>query len=169
MVRFLNNLQQRIESLKAGAIAGCAFSGAYLLAMAVNSLILAQQFSLFHSLRVNSLEEWLVRGATAGLCGFLFGVTYRYIIRDDHNPHLRSGAVFAFGLVRGFALVDLETNLLSNFGNLAILGLESLWGFAVARLALDFFLARQWLQPFRTDEEYKIVLSSFPTKEPVKK
>lgn len=35
---------------------------------------------------------------------FLFGPVWRYAVREDlENPHLRSGVVGAFGIVRGLS------------------------------------------------------------------
>ena len=94
--------------------------------------------------------------AIAGASGFLFGVTYRYVIRRDRNPHLNSGAVLAFGLVRGLAQVDTTlggvldgtTSVLT----LVVMVLESIVLFAVAGRMLDWAMARDWIKPFEGDQ-----------------
>lgn len=135
-------LTERIESLKAGGIAGSAFSVAY------GVCALANQ-----SLGINPQESW-IKAAIALLSGFLFGVTYRYIIRTDSNPHLKDGAVLAFGLVRGGGIAEntdhlFEHGFLVDHGFLvSVLLIEGLICFAIARSCLDLALFRQWLKPF---------------------
>jgi len=129
-------LKERIESLKAGGIAGTAFGITYGLSVLANQ-----------ALGLNSAET-LIKLAIALLSGFLFGVTYRYIIRTDSNSHLKEGAILAFGLVRGGGLAEMTDPLLDNGVFLAIVLLEGLIGFAIARFCLDIALARQWLKPF---------------------
>ncbi|NET97303.1 MAG: hypothetical protein F6K05_31050, partial [Okeania sp. SIO1H2] len=104
MVKYSSNFTfaERIESLKAGTIAGISLfltSGAIAFG---NSLFLAHKFELLADLEIIALGwNFLFQCAIAFISGFLFGVTYRYIIRQDSNPHLKSGAVVAFGSVRG--------------------------------------------------------------------
>ena len=129
-------LKERIESLKAGGIAGTAFGITYGLSVLANQ-----------ALGLNSAET-LIKLAIALLSGFLFGVTYRYIIRTDSNSHLKEGAILAFGLVRGGGLAEMTDPLLDNGVFLAIVLLEGIIGFAIARFCLDIALARQWLKPF---------------------
>ena len=129
-------LKERIESLKAGGIAGTAFGITYGLSVLVN-----RTFGL-------NTEETLIKLAIALLSGFLFGVTYRYIIRTDSNSHLKEGAILAFGLVRGGGLAEMTDPLLDNGVFLAIVLLEGIIGFAIARFCLDIALTRQWLKPF---------------------
>ena len=129
-------LKERIESLKAGGIAGTAFGITYGLSVLVN-----RTFGL-------NTEETLIKLAIALLSGFLFGVTYRYIIRTDSNSHLKEGAILAFGLVRGGGLAEMTEPLVDNGVLLAIVLLEGMIGFAIARFCLDIALARQWLKPF---------------------
>ena len=129
-------LKERIESLKAGGIAGTAFVITYGLSVLAN-----QALGL-------KTEETLVKLAIALLSGFLFGVTYRYIIRTDSNSHLKEGAILAFGLVRGGGLAEMTDPLVDNGVFLAIVLLEGIIGFAIARFCLDIALARQWLKPF---------------------
>jgi hypothetical protein len=68
-------------------------------------------------------------------------MTYRYIIRTDRNHHLKSGAVLAFGLVRGLAQVEVTDFALDRLLLNGVLVVESLLVFAIARYALDYALA----------------------------
>lgn len=135
---------ERIESLKAGTLAALSVSLAYGIVLLSNSLVLAE-------LQVTNGVNFLVRMAIAWLSGFLFGVTYRYIIRDDSNPHLKTGAVFAFGLVRGLAQVDVGLNLPDTFWSFVLMGGESILLFAIARLTLDFAISNSWVKPFKSN------------------
>jgi hypothetical protein len=133
---------ERIESVKAGSLSGITAGIAYG--------------------TIDSLDRWLLGGyspqlislglevAIAIATGFLFGVTYRYIIRTDRNSHLNSGAVLAFGLVRGLARVDVggldSLQLLAN----GLVVLESVLLFAIARATIDYALSVQWIAPFKS-------------------
>jgi hypothetical protein len=146
-------LAERLESVKAGLVGALTASllfGALLLLQGWLSLRFAPLAALL--LSADSLRL-LMGGAIAALSGFLFGITYRYIIRQDQNPHLKDGAVLAFGLVRGLALVEgilhepialLPSALLP----LVLLVTESLLLFAGIRLVLDSALAGGWVKPF---------------------
>ncbi|MCW6035830.1 hypothetical protein K4A83_06025 [Spirulina subsalsa FACHB-351] len=132
---------ERRESLKAGFLGAVSFS-----AMAVG-------IALLHSFWFGALVwdlTWLVKGAIALLSGFLFGVTYRYIIRTDQNSHLKDGAVLAFGLVRAGAGIEIEARFTDSFALFIVLGVESVFCFLIARLALDLALNQQWLKPFKS-------------------
>lgn len=137
----MSNLE-RIESIKAGVISAFAFTIAYLLATLVNSL----SFSVVVVLVGVSP---LLKVAIAFLNGFLFGITYRYIIRNEQNSHLKDGAVLAFGLVRGLAPIEVGSFLLDDFWLLSLLGVESIICFAIARLSLDLAFERSWVKPFK--------------------
>lgn len=143
------NLAERIESLKAGTLAALAVCVAFAAIALVNSQVLATQFVNLASLQVSSIDlTLLISGAIAILAGFLFGVTYRYVIREDQNPHLKSGAVLAFGLVRGLAQVDVGFNLQGTLWPFGVLAVESILLFAIARFALDAAIRQSWVRPF---------------------
>lgn len=142
------SLTERIESLKAGTLAAISFMLAYAIAMLFNSLILAVRFEKLARLQATLEIDLLVKVAIALLSGFLFGVTYRYIVRGDRNSHLKDGAVLAFSLVRGFAPVEVSDDLIQNAWVLSLVGIESLFCFAIARLLLDLALDRYWIKPF---------------------
>ncbi|MFM7575379.1 MAG: hypothetical protein ACKO5Q_00325 [Microcystaceae cyanobacterium] len=130
--------QERLESVKAGAWAAIAFTGSYGLAV-----------SLHHLFKLPMPETTLFHWGSSLLSGFLFGVTYRYIVRNDPNPHLRDGAVLAFTLVRSGGFLTALSQPLTQGVSLSIGLGESLMGFAIARSCLDLALARHWVKPFR--------------------
>jgi len=129
---------ERIESVKAGILTAVTFGAVYIVVLLVNRFISAVPVSVGIDLSI--------KVAIALLNGFLFGVTYRYIIRSDRNSHLKDGAVLAFGLVRGLATAEISNNLLQNVWILSLISFESLFCFAIARLALDFALTRAWIK-----------------------
>jgi hypothetical protein len=139
---------ERIESLKAGVFAAASFTLAYGVVLLVDELILAVSFQEISQLQFSLGIDLSVKMAIAFLNGFLFGVTYRYIIRGDRNSHLKDGAVLAFGLVRGCAPLQLSHILDRDILLLAILLIESLICFATARFTLDLALHRGFLKPF---------------------
>ena len=146
------NLAERIESLKAGTLAALSVCVAFAAIALVNSQVLATQFASFASLQIVSIDaNLLMSGAIAILAGFLFGFTYRYVIREDHNPHLKSGAVLAFGLVRGLAQVDVGFSLQGTLWPFGLLAIESVCLFAIARFTLDFAIQQNWVKRFNSN------------------
>ncbi|CAK9226994.1 unnamed protein product [Sphagnum troendelagicum] len=92
----------------------------------------------------------------------LFGVTYRYIIRRDlGNLQLKSGAVAAFGLVRGIGQID-ATQALVGFSETGIDKVltaaleagESMIIFAFAALAVDYCLRERLVSPFPSQKPH---------------
>jgi hypothetical protein len=102
----------------------------------------------FTSLQDNiSLDiDGLLRLAIAAMSGFLFAVTYRYIIRNDDNSHLKDGAVLAFGIVRCLALWEGNSHWQEEFYSLTILSGESIFGFALVRFCLDWLIFKGCLK-----------------------
>ena len=141
-------VSERIESVKAGLVTAIAFTIADLIAILLNNLLFEPWGIDFSALKVSSALDSLVTIATALVSGFLFGVTYRYIIRNDRNSHLKDGAVMAFGLVRGLTLLEATVNKSEQFWSLAILIIEAIIAFAIARYCLDFALLRKFIKPF---------------------
>lgn len=143
---------ERLESLKAGTIAGISLFLTFSAIACANSLILAQRFESLADLEIIALDwDVLFQVAIAFISGFLFGVTYRYIIRQDSNPHLKSGAVVAFGSVRGLGQIDVGLSSGATYVDLwplMILGIESVVMFAVAGLVLDWTINQNWIKPF---------------------
>ncbi|HBB35975.1 MAG TPA: hypothetical protein DDZ80_30125 [Cyanobacteria bacterium UBA8803] len=141
---------ERIESLKAGILGALSLALAYGAIALGNALVLAKQFDVFREVLVTAGVNLLVRIAIASLSGFLFGVTYRYIIRDEENPQLKAGAVLAFGLVRGLAPAEGYQYIPDTFWLLGVLTIESIFSFAIARLTLDWAIHRHWIKPFKS-------------------
>lgn len=144
--------QERIESVKVGVVAALAFVVADLMFIFFDILILARQLELLAELPIDIDIQLLLRVAIAWASGFLFGVTYRYVIRDDENPHLKDGAVLAFGIVRGLALLEGTGTISDRFWSSAILGVEGIVCFAIARSILDLALQKKWVKPFKNQE-----------------
>jgi hypothetical protein len=142
---------ERLESLKAGAVGAVALGGLSLGVSGIN----AQMAN-----RVPQLAGWgeraaqdpgvcLVELSVAVISGLLFGITYRYIIRGDRNAHLQAGAVGAFGLVRGLALVEGAVGAAQpNWLGLGLGVIESLLLFLAVRSVLDGAIALGWLTRF---------------------
>ncbi len=143
---------ERIESLKAGALAGFSALLTFGVILAANSFILAPGFELLASLQIEAWG-WEVgfRGAIALISGFLFGATYRYIVRDDRNPQLKAGAVLAFGLVRAFGQIDVGLSaekMPAILWPLAIASIESMILFVVGGFILERAIAFGIIKPF---------------------
>ena len=137
---------ERIESVKAGIVGAGAFTVAELIFFLARSLAI----NVFPDLGLEAMTidlSWMISLAIGAVSGFLFGVTYRYVIRSDRNSHLNDGAVLAFGLVRGLALIEKNLNL-SELLSLGSLVLQSIICFAIARLVLDLAIARKYIKPF---------------------
>jgi len=140
---------ERLESIKAGTVGALSFSAVFILAAIFNDLLFEEYFSKLYSVSIITLNwQWLISAGIAGFSGFLFGVTYRYIIRKDENPHLKTGSVFAFGLVRGLTQVDVGLNFPLLILPFAVLALESIFEFAVTALIIDRALQLGWVKPF---------------------
>ncbi len=136
---------ERIESVKAGILGAVAFAVAeFVIVLAktwIGDLVAKPETTTF------IYWELSIQLAIGAVSGFLFGVTYRYIIRDERNLHLNDGAVLAFGLVRGLALIE------ANFVSSELLSLlffifQSVVCFAIARSTIDLAIARKVIKPF---------------------
>ena len=138
-------MAERLESLKAGIIGGLSLGMAFLITSVVNTLVLAKYFPILASLQREINWYWGLSGGIAAFSGLLFGVTYRYIIRTDQNPQLKSGGVMAFGLVRGLTFIDGTQISLPDF----VLAGESILWFAIGAIALDTTIKIGWVKPFK--------------------
>jgi hypothetical protein len=127
-------LAERIESLKAGGLSS-----------SVTALAGLGLYWLQQGLGL-TLEPWPLLVCFLLLCGFFFGVTYRYVVREDSNVHLSSGAVGAFGLVRGLTQIEADWSTLS-LPTAGINLVVALVPFAVASRVLDGAIARGWIRP----------------------
>lgn len=145
-----NLMAERLESLKAGIVSAVSFSLVFILASIINQFILQEYFIELYSGSIIAVNwQVLISAGIAGFSGFLFGATYRYIIREDKNPHLKEGGVFAFGLVRGLAQVDIGLNFYESIFPLIVLASESILGFAIAAFSLDSAIKFGWVKPFK--------------------
>jgi hypothetical protein len=140
---------ERIESVKAGSLGGIAAGIGYSLMLSVDRFVLHEYSRSFVSLGLAV--------AIAIVSGFLFGVTYRYIIRTDRNDHLNSGAVLAFGLVRGLAGVDVSKFELSQVWIDGLIVGKSVIMFAIARYAIDYALNANWVLPFTQQSQPEVI------------
>jgi hypothetical protein len=160
---------ERLESVKAGTIAALSASGFDSLVTLVASRLPIGLFPL------DRLA--VVHVVITGFSGFLFGVTYRYVVRTDRNVHLGQGAILAFGLVRGLSVLEprlvrlaegLAEGLANSWGSPASIGqvlgdpmlpiaiesagllFQAILPFAGAAAILGVSLQRRWLQPCST-------------------
>ena len=83
--------------------------------------------------------------AIAALSGALFGITYRYAVRQDTSSYLRSGVIFAFSLVRGLALVNVGAAVAMMGWPFLVAITESLLLFALAAAGLEVALRQGWI------------------------
>ncbi|MEO1430523.1 MAG: hypothetical protein AAFV71_15955 [Cyanobacteria bacterium J06633_8] len=142
-------MAERLESLKAGIVSAVSFSLVFILASIFNQFLLKEYFKQLYTNSIITFNwHWLISAGIAGFSGFLFGATYRYIIREDKNPHLKEGSVFAFGLARGLAQVDMGLNFSDSVFPLTVLASESITGFAIAAFSLDCAIKFGWVKPF---------------------
>ncbi|MEH2382747.1 MAG: hypothetical protein V7K27_28325 [Nostoc sp.] len=141
-------MAERLESLKAGIIGGLSVCFAFLLASLLNTFVLAKYFQTLASLQSDVNWHWWLSGAVATFTGLLFGITYRYIIRSDQNPQLKTGGVLAFGLVRGLTQIELGWNSHSTILPFLVLAFESILWFAIAAIALNIAIQLHWVKPF---------------------
>ena len=142
-------MAERLESLKAGVIGSISLGLAFLSTSFINVLCLEKYFPVLNYNEIDLVNlQMLLNGIIAGFSGFLFGVTYRYIIRVDTNSHLKTGGVWAFGLVRGLTQIEVGWNINNQVLPFLILAGESILWFALAAFALDTAILRKWLKPF---------------------
>ena len=142
-------MTERLESLKAGVIGSISLGLAFLSTSLINVFWLDKYFPLVGYDKIDLVNlQVLLSGVIAGFSGFLFGVTYRYIIRVDTNPHLKTGGIWAFGLVRGLTQIEVGWNINNPVLPFLILAAESVLWFALAAFVLDTAILQKWLKPF---------------------
>ena len=84
----------------------------------------------------------------------VFGVTYRYALRDDlGNRQLKGGVVGAFGLARGLGAADVylhgsDAGAVASWAEAALLAGEAVLTFALAGAALEVAFEKDVLKPF---------------------
>jgi hypothetical protein len=139
------SLEERLESLKAGSITG-------VMAAIAEAFFQSLQVYVWPKLELTETAGLIFASAfwgdlaIAGLSGFLFGVTCRYAIRRDNNPHLSSGVILAFGLVRGLAQVRLDEVTLQDTSLVLFAIMESIGLFAIAYIGLSVSIRRGWVK-----------------------
>ncbi|MGB3201387.1 MAG: hypothetical protein WBA99_10815 [Nodosilinea sp.] len=139
--------EDRIESLKGAVLAGAAagiVAAGLLLGHRVPSLGWGAAIASIAS-GLSGSTFW-VSTAIAGLSGGLFGITYRYAVRQDPNPQLKAGMVLAFSLVRGLALVNVAAAVSLRGWPFAVAIAESLLIFAAAAAVLEVAQRQGWVK-----------------------
>lgn len=150
------SVADRIESFKAGflgAIASVfAFFAIALLHHFLQDFLTGEQ--LISSFEIGNSFILLIKLGMIGFSGFLFAVTYRYIVRRDRNSHLKSGAILAFACIRSFATVDRDLPALTLLPLVqlavvsAILVLENIAWLAIVQSLLETAIQHKWIAAF---------------------
>ncbi|MGD1863358.1 MAG: hypothetical protein ACFB0D_02265 [Phormidesmis sp.] len=135
--------EARLESIKAGLISAGAVGVIAGIAM------LSAFFTSTPLPLPNSYFGWFVNLAVAITSGFFFGVTYRYIVRQDDNLHLGGGAVGAFAFVRSLAQIEATWDDTFAFLTWILITGESFLWFVTARYTLDWAIAKKWIKPIQ--------------------
>ena len=140
--------QERIQSAKVGVAATLAG------AIADAPIALLTQTQAFQ-------PQWEFDHDALALTLALFGVVYRYAVRNDDNPMLKQGVVGAFVLTRALSALTVSpqcTALPLSCGlplgyldwkmiaQLTLTSVESAIAFGVAALALEFGFDKGWLR-----------------------
>lgn len=132
---------ERIESIKA------SFMSAFVGTLASIPIALGES---------NSIEGLLIKEGIIFISCALFGVTYRYTVRQNvDNMKLKSGVVAAFGLVRGLSQFEAELPvdfsvqfIFSHALDTGFMLGESMFIFIAAAIALDYCMKMDLLNPF---------------------
>ncbi len=160
------SVADRIESFKAGFLGAIASVFAffaiallhqflqYVLPQVLPQILLSSSGQLITSFEIGSPLILLIKLGIIGFSGFLFAVTYRYIVRRDRNSHLKSGAILAFACIRGFATIDRDLSaltllpLMQSTLAIAILLLENIAWLAIVQSILETAIQHQWIAAF---------------------
>ena len=141
--------EDRIQSVKFGAIS--ALSG---------SLISAPVSVAYAFLNSEFNAQWEFQTDTFAILLFLYGLIYRYTIRDSTNPQIKLGLITSFVLTRTLSELKLPDYCIAfplNCGppfyyvslDMIISGLWfgsiALFGFGGAAFALDYFIRKGFL------------------------
>ena len=149
------SVADRIESFKAG------FLGAIASVFAFFAIAILHHF-LQNSLTVQLISSFelgnpfilLIKLSMIGFSGFLFAVTYRYIVRRDRNSHLKSGAILAFACIRSFGTIERDLSALTLLPltqmafAIAILLLENLTWLEIVQSILETAIQNKWIAAF---------------------
>jgi hypothetical protein len=162
------SLADRIESFKAGFLGAIASIFAFFAIALLDHFvkqglpkILPQispqtflQMQLVTSFEIDKPLVLLVKLGMIGFSGFLFAVTYRYIVRGDRNSHLKSGAILAFACIRSFATIDrdlptfIHLSLIQAVLAIAMLFLENIAWLAIVQSILETAIQHKWITAF---------------------
>ncbi|OYQ63647.1 hypothetical protein B9G53_16195 [Pseudanabaena sp. SR411] len=154
------SVADRIESFKAGFLGAIASVFAFFAIALLHHFL--QNFlsvQLISSFELSSPFILLIKLGMIGFSGFLFAVTYRYIVRRDRNSHLKSGAILAFACIRSFGAIDrdLPTLTLLPLVQLAlvsaILLLENVAWLAIVQSLLETAIQTKWIAAFGSDKQ----------------
>ena len=153
------SVADRIESFKAGFLGAIASVFAFFAIALLHHFL--QDFLTVHlTVRLISSFELgnhfilLIKLSMIGFSGFLFAVTYRYIVRRDRNSHLKSGAILAFACIRGFAAIDRDLPTLTQLSlvqialAIAILLIENIVWLAIVQSILETAIQHKWIATF---------------------
>jgi hypothetical protein len=133
----------RMESLKGAVVAGFAAGGVATALLLAHRVAAVGWGGAIQTLTAGLLgSSFWISAAIAGLSGGLFGITYRYAVRQETNLQLKAGVVLAFSLVRGLALVNGAAAICAWGWPWAVAIAENLLIFGSAALSLE--LVRQW-------------------------
>jgi len=149
------SVADRIESFKAGFLGVIASVFAFFVIALLHHFL--QNFltgQLISSFELGNPFILLIKLSMIGFSGFLFAVTYRYIVRRDRNSHLKSGAILAFACIRSFGTIepDLSTLTLLPLTQMAfaiaILLLENIAWLAIVQSILETAIQNKWIAAF---------------------
>ncbi|PZO36720.1 MAG: hypothetical protein DCF17_16895 [Shackletoniella antarctica] len=142
--------EDRVESLKAAVLAGTAAGAIAALLLLLHRMPFVSWGAALRSITAGlGGSTFWVSAAIAGLSGGLFGITYRYAVRQDPNPQLKAGVVLAFSLVRGLALVNVAAAVSLRGWPFAVEIAESLLIFATAAASLELARQQNWIKPVK--------------------
>lgn len=148
VIRKMNERQlERFESVKAGLLGAGAIAPLTLILLSLSVFLSALGYpSVLPDFSLKLDPPAVIHSLEVALCGFLFGVTYRYTVRQDiGNFQLKAGTVMAFALVRGLGLGDVGwQGGMPWFSLSAWLG-EGVLLFAIAAFLLNIAFQQQWV------------------------
>ena len=154
------SVADRIESFKAGFLGAIASVFAFFAIALLHHFL--QNFlpvQLISSFELSSPFILLIKLGMIGFSGFLFAVTYRYIVRRDRNSHLKSGAILAFSCIRSFGAIDRDLPTLTLLPLVqialvsAILLVENVAWLAIVQSLLETAIQHKWIAAFGSDKQ----------------
>ena len=149
------SVDDRIESFKAGFLGLIASVFAFF-AIAILHHFLQNSLTvqLISSFELGNPFILLIKLSMIGFSGFLFAVTYRYIVRRDRNSHLKSGAILAFACIHSFGTIERDLSALTLLPltqmafAIAILLLENIAWLAIVQSILETAIQNKWIAAF---------------------